>query len=206
MSTAAAPGDRLAVERWAGEVRVNLVRLVALLAFYGYHLVDVYLSRDDPTYTSAYRAAVTAVALTWAWVVVLAHLWLRQGRLPPALPYGTTLADATLVTALVTASGGPKSPLVLLYLLVVAAAPLRWSLRLVYVATLAAVVGYLAALGHYVFVRIGATAYYADAAVRISRPQEVITVLALLTAGLLAGQVVRQASRLAAEPIREVRP
>ena len=197
MSTAVAGGDRVAVERWAGEVRVNLVRLVALIAFYAYHLFDVYQNRDNQAYTPQYRASVAAVAFAWAGVVVLAHAGLRPGRLPVALPIFTTLADAALVTALVTVSGGPKStPLVLLYLLVVAAAPPRLSLRLVWLATAAAGLGYLIALGHYVFVRIGTTTYYSDAALRIPRPQEAITVLAILTAGLLAGQAVRQALRL----------
>ena len=100
-------------------------------------------------------------------MVVVAHAWLRAGRLPPALPALTTLADAALVTALITVSGGPKAtPLVLLYLLVVAAAPPRLSLRLVWLATLAAVAGYLVALGHYVFVRVGTAVYYSDPAVR----------------------------------------
>ncbi len=193
-----ATDDRLAVERWAGEVRVNLIRLTALIAFYAYHLFDVYQNRDNPAYSPDYRASVAAVAFAWAGVIVLAHAWLRRRRLPPALPVLTTLADAALVTALVTVSGGPKAtPLVLLYLLVVAASPLRLSLRLVYLATLAAVLGYLIALGHYVFVRIGTAAYYADPAVRIPRPQEAITLLAILTSGLLAGQAVRQAMRLA---------
>ena len=39
MSTAAAGADRVAVERWAGEVRVNLVRLIALIAFYACHVL-----------------------------------------------------------------------------------------------------------------------------------------------------------------------
>ena len=196
MSTAAV-GDRLAVERWAGEVRVNLVRLTALVAFYAYHLFDVYQNRDNPAYTPEYRASVAAVAFAWAGVVVLAHAWLRGGALPAMLPVVTTLADAALVTALVIVSGGPKStPLVLLYLLVVAAAPPRLSLRLVWIATLAAGAGYVVALGHYVFVRIGRAVYYADDAVRIPRAQEAVTVLAIVTAGLLAGQAVRQALRL----------
>src|SRR5438270_6527977 len=110
MSNAGPAADRVALERWAGEVRVNLVRLGALLAFYAYHLVDIYLSRDDPSYTPAYRASVTALALAWAGVIVLVHARLRQGRLPPTLPHMITLADAALVTALVTVSGGPKSP------------------------------------------------------------------------------------------------
>jgi len=188
------------VEAWAGEVRVNLVRTIALVTFYGYHLIDVYLSRDDPTYTPAYRTSVTAVVVGWAGVILIAYAILRPGRLPPALPYFTVAADAVLTASLVTVSGGPRSPLVLLFLLLVGAAPLRLSRPVVYVSTAAAVLGYLATLGHYIFVRTGATAYYADRAARISRPQEVVTVLALLTAGLLAGQIVRQSHRLTCPP------
>jgi hypothetical protein len=198
MSTAVGT-DRVATERWAGEVRVNLIRVIALVAFYGYHLFDVYQNRDDPAYSPEYRSSVAAVAFAWAGVVVVAHAGLRRGRLPAALPVFTTLADAALVTALVTVSGGPKStPLVLLYLLVVAASPSRMSLQLVWLATAAAGLGYLVALGNYVFIRIGTAAYYGDPALRIPRPQEAITELAILTAGLLAGQVVRQTLRLTA--------
>jgi hypothetical protein len=191
------------VEAWAGEVRVNLVRVVALLGFYGYHLVDVYLSRDDPSYTAEYRASVAAVAVGWAGVIAITYAVLRQGRLPPTLPYLTVAADAALAAALVIVSGGPRSPLVQLFLLVVAAAPLRLSLPVVYASTAAALIGYLVTLGHYVFVWVGTTAYYADATLRISRPQQVVTVLAILTAGLLAGQIVRQSYRLIAASGRE---
>src|SRR5207248_558865 len=108
-------------------------------------------------------------------------------------------ADVALVTAAVMISGGPKSTsLVLLYLLVVAASPPRLSLRLVWLATVAAVLGYVIALGHYVLLIVGEMAYYALPELRIPRSQEVITVLAILTAGLLAGQAVRQALRLTA--------
>ena len=34
------------LEGWAGEIRVNLIRLVALVAFYGNHLVNVFLGHD----------------------------------------------------------------------------------------------------------------------------------------------------------------
>src|SRR4051794_2218156 len=133
MSAAEPAVDRIALERWAGEVRVNLVRLVALLAFYGYHLVDVSLSRGDPAYTTDYRTGVMAVVFGWAGCVIVAYSILRQRRLPPSLPYLTCLADIALVTALVIVSDGPKSPLVMLYLLAVSAAPLRLSLSVVYV-------------------------------------------------------------------------
>ena len=54
-----------------------------------------------PTHRTGFGAAVAAVAFAWAGVVVLAHAWLRTGRLPAALPVFTTLADAALVTAAV---------------------------------------------------------------------------------------------------------
>src|SRR5579859_2946286 len=37
----------LRVESWAGEVRVNLIRSIALSAFYGYHLLNVYVLNPD---------------------------------------------------------------------------------------------------------------------------------------------------------------
>jgi hypothetical protein len=86
---------------------------------------------------------------------------------------------------------------VILYFLVIAAAPLRLSLRLVYVATGLAVAGYLFLLGHYVFYQVGYERYYSHPELRIPRTQEAIFLLGLLTSGVLAGQVVRQARRLA---------
>ncbi len=33
------------IEAWAGELRVNLLRLTAIAAFYGHHLLNVYVQR-----------------------------------------------------------------------------------------------------------------------------------------------------------------
>jgi hypothetical protein len=184
------------VEGWAGEVRLNLVRLATLLAFYAYHLVHVFLSRDDPALTGAYHVAATALVMVWAIGVVVLYLYLSRRRAPSALPYAVTAWDTVLITTLVVLAGGPQSPLVILYFLLIAAAPLRLSLRLVYAATGLAVVGYLFLLGHYVFYQVGYEPYYSHAELRIPRTQEAIFLLGLLTSGVLAGQVVRQARRL----------
>jgi hypothetical protein len=119
---------------------------------------------------------------------------------PPGLKYVVTCWDLTLITALLVAGGdGPRSPLVLLYFLVVASTPLRLSLRLVTVTTLGAMAAAALALGHYVFYQVGRVAYYAaDSPYRIARAHEVIFLLALGACGLLAGQSVRQARRLVA--------
>ncbi len=66
-----------------------------------------------------------------------------------------------------------------------------------YAATFGIMAAASVVLGHYVFYRVGREAYYAaDSPYRIARSSEIIFLLAVGTAGLLAGQVVRQARRV----------
>ena len=53
-------------EAWAGEVRVNMIRLVALTAFYSYHLLHVFAISDDPTLPGSFHQTVSLVVFTWA--------------------------------------------------------------------------------------------------------------------------------------------
>jgi hypothetical protein len=188
--------DARRLEAWAGEVRVNLLRLIGIILFYGRHLIEWAMAPKDSAVRGTYHVTVTAIALAWGAAVVVLHLWLRQPKVPPWLKYTTTLWDAAMITALCAVAGGPGSPLVLLYFPLIATAPLRPSLRLVYVATLAAMLGYLFLLGHYAWYRVGFEKYYATPELRIPRRQEAIMMLALVVCGLLAGQVVRQMRRL----------
>jgi hypothetical protein len=176
----------------AAEARVNLVRLTALLAFYGHHCWHVFLL-GDPALTPDYHRAVTALVLAWGAEVLAVHLALGRGRLPGWLPHAVTVGDALLTTVLVSLGGGPPGALTVLYLLIVAAAAVRLSLPLVYVATAAAALGYLGALGHYAFLVIGAARYYGEPGLAVPRTQQGVFLLAVLTAGVLAGQTVRQA-------------
>ncbi len=188
------------VEAWAGEVRVNLVRVAALVAFYGHHLLNAYVLSDDPALRERYGAAVTAVVVAWAAGAFALYVCLSRRWVPPWLKYAATCSDLCLITALLIAGGeGPRTSLVLLYFVVVAASPLRLSLPVVTATTLGAMAAAAVTLGHYVFLQIGAAAYYAaDSPYRIPRAHEVIFLLALGACGLLAGQSVRQARRLVA--------
>jgi hypothetical protein len=190
--------DARRLEAWAGEARVNLIRAIALVVFYGHHLLNVYLFRDDPAAGGVFHAEVTASVFAWAAAVFILFACLSRRWVPPALKFVATFWDLLLVTALVMVSPeGPRSPLILLYFGVVAAAPLRLSLALVYAATLGAMAGAVLALGQYVLLRVGWDNYYApNSPDRISRTAEVIFLLTLGTVGLLGGQVVRQARRL----------
>jgi TRAP-type C4-dicarboxylate transport system permease small subunit len=98
--------------------------------------------------------------------------------------------------------GCARTPLVLLYFGLIASAPLRLSLRLVYTATAAAMLGYLFLLGYYAWHLVGFHKYYATPELRIPRSEEAIYLLAMLVCGLFAGQVVRQVRRMIVSPVR----
>lgn len=190
MSNADPWNDAQRIESWAGEIRVNLIRLVALLFFYGHHLLNVYLFRDDPTLVGRFHAAVTALVMAWSASVLVLYFCLSRRWVPANLKYISTLWDILLVTVLLMVTQDPRSWLAVLYLLIIATAPLRLDLSLIYVATFGSMAGYLFFLG---YLKYGLK--LADEQ-RLSRPNQVIFVLALGAAGLLAGQMVRQARRL----------
>jgi hypothetical protein len=185
------------LEEWAGEVRVNLIRLIGIVLFYGRHLVHYLVAASDSPVRGAYHLRVTWLAVAWAAAVVLIQFQLARRVVPAWLKYVTAAWDLFLVTVLCMIAGGPSSPLVLLYFLVIAMAPLRLSLRLVYATTAGAIAGYLSLLAYYAWFKVGYQKYYSTPELRIPRSEEAIYVLALLVAGLLAGQVVRQARRIA---------
>jgi hypothetical protein len=187
------------MEAWAGETRVNLIRAAALVGFYGYHLVNVYFVSGDQELRGAYNPKVTCIVLAWALAVGALYVCLARRWVPPGLKYVATFWDLAMVSALLLADrrAGPHSPLTFLYFLVVAAAPLRLSLRLVYAATLGAMASAMLMMGLYVFWLVGQADYYdPQKGYTVPRPNEVIFLLSLGAAGLLAGQVVRQARRL----------
>jgi hypothetical protein len=194
--------DARRLEAWAGEVRVNLIRTFALVAFYCYHLLNLAFFTPALRQETTFNLAVTVIVIGWTVAILILHLYLARGIMPPALKYIATLWDLSLVTALLILSPeGPHSPLVLLYFVIVAASPLRLSRTLVVATTLGALLAALLQLGHYVFFRVGAAVYYdpeAGRALRVDRTAEVLFFLALGTTGLLAGQYVRQARRLVA--------
>jgi len=199
-------GQRL--EAWAGELRVNLLRCVALAVFYAYHLVNVYVLRDAKV-TPGFHLQVSLAFFLWAVFAAALYHTLKLRYAPPWLKYVAVGFDLAFVTLLcVLHPDGPRSSLMLLYFLVVASAPLRLSLRLVHVATFGAVAGAAVALAQWVFVAQGTERYFANAdGVQVGPQAEALFVLSLLACGLFAGQSVRQTRRLLeGYPVRVVEP
>ena len=183
------------VEEWAGEIRVNLIRLIAISVFYGHHLINYYLLGLN--LPSHYHLSVSAIALAWVSGGMALHVGLSRRWNPPWLKYAAIAFDALMVTAVLVLSDGPKSPLRLLLFLTIATAPLRLHLRVVWAATLSAILSYAFTCGH--------AAWFMEAW-RVPRHQQIIVVLALACAGLLAGQAVRQGRRLARDYADRIKP
>lgn len=191
-------------EAWAGEIRVNLIRLAAIVLFYGRHLIEWFLSAPDAPIRGRYHLAVTGVVLLWTVLALLLHGWLSRRYFEPWMKYLAIAVDGLMITLLCILAGGPRTPLVLVYFGLIASSPLRLSIRAVYFATAVAMAGYLVLLGHYAWYQIGFRRYYATPGLRIPRSEEIITLLAMLVCGLFAGQVVRQIRRIVATQISPV--
>lgn len=189
--------DTRRIEAWAGELRVNVIRLIAIALFYGRHLIEYWMAAPDAKVRGLYHARVTFVCAAWFAVALALHVVLTRRRMPWWLSYAAVTFDAAMIAILCMLTGDARTPLVLLFFVLIATAPLRLDLRLIYFATAGAIVGYLAQLACYAWYVVGYTKYYATPELRIPRSHEAIVVLALLVSGLLAGQCVRQARRLA---------
>jgi hypothetical protein len=129
--------------------------------------------------------------LAWAAAILILHLCLSRRFVPPALKYLATAWDLGMITALLVLGDDPRSMLAVLYFLVISGAAMRLALALVWAAT-------LGAMGAYAFF-VGYVHFWLDppASARLERSGQVIFLLALGAAGILAGQMVRQARRIA---------
>ena len=125
------------------------------------------------------------------------HVWLRLHFLPPALKYVSTGLDVLLLTLLLMVADGPRSPLIVGYFLIPALAGLRFQLRLVWFATVAAMLGYVWLLGWAVWIESARS-------VRVPRYHELIFLTALAMSGIIQGQVIRRVKTLAAEYARRL--
>ena len=183
------------VERWQsydGEARANVLRLLAVGLFYAVQMLQFFWFGDrGPAETAFHRVATTIVA-AWLFAGLGVHVLLVRRVFPPALKFGTTAVDLGLLTLLAVFGGGPDSPLILAYFLIIALATLRFSLPLVRFATLGAMVCYLATVG-------AADRSWFDGDHVVPPVQQLVTLLSLGAAGVMLGQVIRRVRELADE-------
>lgn len=189
------------VGRWqeyAGEARANLIRIVAVGAFYILELINYYaIGQQSAEYVAFHRTA-TALAVAWTLMSLGILLCLRQQIFPPALKYISTAADIVLLTCLALAvegsTGGPASPLVFAYFLIIALSGLRFSLSLVWMATLGSMVAYLVLVAAVDRREHGA---WFDNDHAVPPIEQLMVLLSLALTGVIVGQIVRRVRAMA---------
>jgi len=215
MATATAGGvserQWFIVGRWQeyeGEARANLLRIIAIGAFYSVELVNYHLVGQPAADFTAFHRRVTALAVAWTMVSLAILLCLRRQIFPAALKYVSTACDLVLLTALAAtdhgaqsaAPDGPFSPLVTVYFLLIALAGLRFSLGLVWFTALGSMLGYLSLVG----LADLQTSRWFDAQHAVPPAVTLTTLVALGLTGVVVGQVVRRVKGMAEEYARRL--
>ena len=182
-----------------GEGRANLLRLIGIAVFYtveliNYYGVDLSFVQLEPVVDRPFHLAMTMLTLAWTMLCVSVLLCRRQRIFPQWLKYISTGCDIVLLTSILMLADGPRSPLVVLYLLVIGLASLRFSLPLIWFATAGSVAGYLFLLG---FARWGTVPGWEKPNQIVPRYYQIIFVLALVLTGVVLGQVIRRVRHLA---------
>ncbi|MFV1965193.1 MAG: hypothetical protein ACC628_07190 [Pirellulaceae bacterium] len=188
------------VGRWQeydGEGKSNLLRLVTICLFYLLQLIHFYFLAAPGDRDVAFHRAATALAVAASLVSLGVLLCLRSRMFPAGLKFLSTGADLLLLTMLAAAGAGPNSPVVFAYFLVIAMAALRFSLPLVWFATLFSISGYLALLG------IKDDRWF-DATHVVDPVEQLMALACLAMTGIIVGQVIRRVRSLADEYSRRV--
>jgi hypothetical protein len=199
-------------QRWQAyeaEGRANLLRIAAIGAFYLVHLWSYFSSQGTLPWLGVLQLAdageigkqfhllVTLLATAWAMLALGILLALQQRIFPRWLPYFSTGCDAVMLTSVLCISSGARSPLVAGYFLILILAALRLSLPLVRYATGMCALGYLTVLGcakwpaSFGLDKINTIA----GEFHVPRYHQVIMLLAIGTAGLMLGQIIRRVPR-----------
>jgi hypothetical protein len=179
-------------EQYEGESRANLLRIVAIGAFYIVQLVNYHLVYAADPQQLLFHQQATGIAVAWTMMALAVMLCLRRRIFPAALKYCSAAGDLLLLTSLAALANAALSPLVLAYFVIVAMSALRFSVGLVWFSTLGAMVSYYALVG-----RTDPTWFDDDHVIKVHT--QLITLLSLALTGVVIGQVVRRAKAMAAE-------
>ena len=179
-------------QEYEGEGRTNLLRVLAIAAFYANHLLW-YTRLAEPTADDQrFHRLATLIAAGWVFLSLAVLIALQRRFLPAALKFATTAADLLLLTALAWLGRGPDSPLVTGYFLVIAAAALRFSLPLVWCSTLGAMACYLVLVG-------AKDKTWFDPQHDTPVVQQLTVLLSLMWLGIVIGQLLRRVRSVAQE-------
>ena len=179
-------------QEYDGESRANLLRIIAVGAFYVVELIQFYVIAKGSADQLPFHQKATAIAVAWSMLALAVMLCLRSRIFPTGLKYCSTFGDLLLLTAIAALAAGPHSPLVLIYFVIIAVAALRFSLSLIWFSTVGSMICYWSLVGL-------ADKTWFDPHHAVPPATQLITMLSLAMTGVVAGQVVRRVKGLAEE-------
>jgi hypothetical protein len=189
--------DWFIVSRWQeyeAERRANLLRVVAIAAFYLVHMANYYRWFGLPEMPGAdrrFHQLMTALAAAWIAVALAIRVALDRQFFPSAMKYATTLVDVVLLTLVIGTADGPRSPLIVGYFLILMVTALRFSLSLVWCGTAAVVAAYVALLAD--------AKWFAATDKTVPAHTALVVLVAMVFGGVTLGAVVRRVRRMAFE-------
>lgn len=178
-------------QEFEGEMRSAVLRSILVAAFYSIQLIHYVTLEAVGDADRIFHRQVTFAAVGWLFLSMSVLIALRGGFMPPLLKYFTTGIDLGLVTLLAWSSHGPSSPLVLALFLVLAIASIRFRIGLIWFATLGAMTCYMFLVGSV------DTAWF-DSNHNTPVLTQAITLCSLASTGIVLGQIVRAARKMAA--------
>jgi hypothetical protein len=215
--TPASASDRnwFIAQRWQAyeaEARANLLRIIAIGAFYLVHLWSYFSAQGRlPNFgvlqlagageiNEQFHLLVTLMAVAWAMLALGILIALQQRMFPRWLPYFSTGCDIAMLTGIICIGSAARSPLVAGYFLILVLSGLRLSLPLIWFSTAGCAFAYLCVLGIAKWPdRFGITELLGEttADLRVPRYHQMIMLLAIVLAGVMLGQIVRRVGHLA---------
>lgn len=210
----------VSVQRLASlaDYRSNMVRMAAVAGFYVIHLLNYAANSEseglsslgsiagflqlqtEEAISSKVHLAFSLITVMWvAWALVV-HRSLYERRLPFWLPYATASIDMALLTAVLVLSAGAQNPLVCGYILILMLVAMRLSLPLVRWTTAFGMLGLLTVLAATKWPR----GILEDSPLPpIPRHYQLMLGLAIILAGLIAGQWVRSTRVALSQAMRD---
>ena len=206
------PTDIFDLQAIAAERRVNIVRVAAIVVFYLVHFLRVNGPRFSELFPSlnlnfgsqvpmVVHVCVSVLCFGWLMQCVLVYQHTNRDRISDWLGVYVTLGDLGWLTALLCMSTGPASPMVSGYFLIIMLTGIRFDLRLTRIATVAAGLSYLFLLG---------AARWPFGLLReiklesVSRFHQIVTVVSIVLAGIIVGQIVRHAYQIGRRTVADL--
>jgi hypothetical protein len=182
------------LQEFEGEARANIVRMVAVAAFYSVAVANFHGLRIGPLEIEPIRdkrvhEAITVLAAAWAMLGLAVFACLRERVFPLSLKYFSTACDIVLLTFLLIVTDGPRGAMTVGYFVVLGLAAQRFSLPLVRFSAVGCAAGYLVVLGY--------ARWFSERDIRVPRYRQIVFLIALVLTAVLLGQIVRRVRAMA---------